>query len=434
MNFLNPRNVALAVMVIAIGFALFTRQELPQDRTDVLKERQIRLAMKLFSADALLFPSEVPENLRKMVRDQLRDQVNHIDSQLQERQIFPIEKFILLRAIGDVPERPAFGREDLLREVDLLYFKGQTIPENSKLFKLGSGDLARLYQQEQISKENAESLRGELQYRARVVATLTNLIVLAGIVVCIAGVVVSFLFFRSIPPVRFFPVLQTIDGEQRRLLLEAAVLYVFIVFPVGVAFGKYASSIFPDKLSYVAVHLTLAFAASVMYYSRSAGVGVLRRLMFPENLDWMKEVGLGILGFAAIFPVAAGALYVITLASPGDAIRFAHPIVFELEQNPIKVFLLAALLVPVIEEVVFRVFLYGFFRKVQRVRFAAFFSAFILAILHPQGAIAVPYLIILGVGLALLREYRPSPIASMTTHACVNGFAVVMGWLLTQLL
>ncbi|HNJ35800.1 MAG TPA: CPBP family intramembrane metalloprotease, partial [Leptospiraceae bacterium] len=161
--------------------------------------------------------------------------------------------------------------------------------------------------------------------------------------------------------------------------------------------------------------------------------GSLRMLAVGQVTDPMKEVAVGVMGFAAIFPPALLALLLTMGSAAQDSVRIAHPISFEIQKNPVLVFILAAVLVPIFEEVIFRCFLYGFFRREQRIRYAAFFSGSIFAILHPQGAIALPYLTILGMGLAVLREYRPSPLASMTAHACVNGTAVILGYAFTAL-
>ncbi|MCE9599740.1 MAG: CPBP family intramembrane metalloprotease [Spirochaetia bacterium] len=427
MNLFSLRNVWLFVMIAAVGFALYSRTEIPAARLEEMQDRQAKFMMKLLASQTLL-SREAAESLKQPMEKQVRDQLAAIEKQNPGRSAFPIEKFILLSALGDKAERPPMGREDLLKDVDKLYFRSEPLGDDSPLFKLGSGDLARLYQEERKDAESAKKLRKELEGNARILEAAMVVFSLGAFGIFALGLVMTYLFFRRIPEVRFFPILQILDDESHRLMLEAAVIYMFLVFPVGLAFGKFAAGYFPDPITYALVHLSLAFAISVIYYIRSAGIGVFRQLLLPAKEDWFKEVVLGFLGFAAIFPPAIFALLLVLSAMSGDAVRVAHPIAFVIAENPIKVFILAAVLVPIFEEVVFRVFLYGYFRKTQRIRFAAFFSASVFAVLHPQGVFALPYLAILGMGLAALREYRNSPIASITAHACVNGFAVVVGW------
>lgn len=433
MNFLNLRNIWLVVMIAAVGFALFHRTELPTARVEEMQERQVKFMMRLLASQALLSRS-APESLKQPLEKQLREQVASVEKQNPGRGTFYVEKFILFTAMGDTMERPAMGRDELLKELDLLYFKSEALGDEAGLFKLGTGDLARLYQAEKKTPEKVTELRKELETSARILEAVMVLFSMGAFGIFALGLVMTYVFFRRIPETRFFSALQVLDEEPHRLMLESAVLYMFLVFPVGLAFGKFAVGWFPDSITYALVHLSLAFLVSVGYFMKNAGIGFARQLILPAGEDWVKEVALGFLGFAAIFPPAVFALILMLMATSGDAVRVAHPVAFVIQDNPIKVFILAAVLVPVFEEIVFRVFLYGYFRKTQRIRFAAFFSASVFAILHPQGVYALPYLAILGMGLALLREYRNSPIASITAHACVNGFAVVVGWMATRFL
>ena len=89
-------------------------------------------------------------------------------------------------------------------------------------------------------------------------------------------------------------------------------------------------------------------------------------------------------------------------------------------------FILAVVIVPIVEEVIFRNFVYGFFRFRFGLGFSAFASGLFFAILHPQGLMAVPALTVLGTGLAILREHRPSILAPIVTHMVVNGFTLTL--------
>ena len=50
--------------------------------------------------------------------------------------------------------------------------------------------------------------------------------------------------------------------------------------------------------------------------------------------------------------------------------------------------------------------------------------AFVFAVVHPQGLVAVPVLGALAVGFALTREWRDSLIPSMVAHALNNGLVM----------
>jgi membrane protease YdiL (CAAX protease family) len=57
-------------------------------------------------------------------------------------------------------------------------------------------------------------------------------------------------------------------------------------------------------------------------------------------------------------------------------------------------------------------------------------SAFIFAVIHPQGWAGVPAIMALAAGFSLLRMWRQSLIAPMTAHALNNGLVCVMMLLL----
>lgn len=90
---------------------------------------------------------------------------------------------------------------------------------------------------------------------------------------------------------------------------------------------------------------------------------------------------------------------------------------------------LAAGFAPLFEELFFRGALWRYLRSRHRFLGSALFSSLIFAALHPQGALAIPALASLGIGFALLREWRDSLIASMTAHSLHNGCLVLLWFL-----
>ena len=432
MSFFQPRNIWLVIMVAAIGVSMYVREESKTPDIEVLKTKQISMMVKMLASQALVV-AKVPGPLTDGVKKQIKDQLGDIETKLPEREIFPVQKFIILSEIGESVSLPDMGNKALIADLKLIYVDRTPAADNSPLFAIAGGDLARLKSLSLNKPKEAEALRADLEARASFMEMVLGGSAFFGLGVFFAGLAVTYWFFRKIPPAVFFESLGLIDPERQRLLLESAVLYVFLVFPVGAAFGKQVAHLFPNATLFALVHLTIAFFASCGYYAINAGQGSLRMLAIGQVTDPMKEVAVGVMGFAAIFPPALLALLLTMGSVAQDSVRIAHPISFEIQKNPVLVFILAAVLVPIFEEVIFRCFLYGFFRREQRIRYAAFFSGSIFAILHPQGAIALPYLTILGMGLAVLREYRPSPLASMTAHACVNGTAVVLGYAFTAL-
>jgi len=115
----------------------------------------------------------------------------------------------------------------------------------------------------------------------------------------------------------------------------------------------------------------------------------------------------------------------------------AHPIVPLLlaskdSNTPLLIALLATVIAPFIEEIMFRGALYSSLRNYFKAPFAIVFSAVLFASIHPQGAIGLIPLTFIGMFLAFLREWRGSLVAPMLAHACVNGGTLLMVTLLMK--
>jgi membrane protease YdiL (CAAX protease family) len=98
----------------------------------------------------------------------------------------------------------------------------------------------------------------------------------------------------------------------------------------------------------------------------------------------------------------------------------------------LQVLLLASVLAPLVEETMFRGFLYRHLRDVSArlggaasVLLSAGVVSFIFAVIHPQGWLGVPVLMTLAFSIAVVREWRRSLVASMTMHALNNTLAVL---------
>ncbi|MFO0881444.1 MAG: type II CAAX endopeptidase family protein [Gemmataceae bacterium] len=99
----------------------------------------------------------------------------------------------------------------------------------------------------------------------------------------------------------------------------------------------------------------------------------------------------------------------------------------------LQVFVVAAVLAPVVEEAMFRGALYrhlrdatGAWRPWISVAVAALASSVLFAAIHPQGWLAVPALTMLALVFALAREWRQSLVPAMVAHAINNGLMTLM--------
>lgn len=148
-----------------------------------------------------------------------------------------------------------------------------------------------------------------------------------------------------------------------------------------------------------------------------------------------REMGAGVLGYLAGMPIfLAGvcltllvALVMGALAGPGGegAPPNAHPIIREVGAGglagAVKLLLLASVWAPIVEELMFRGCFYHHLRGRARPIVAATLVAFVFAVIHPPGIVAVPALMSLAIVFALIREWRGSVIGCMTAHALHNG-------------
>lgn len=90
----------------------------------------------------------------------------------------------------------------------------------------------------------------------------------------------------------------------------------------------------------------------------------------------------------------------------------------------VSAFVVAALIAPVVEELVFRGFFFVGLRERFGVRWAVMISGAVFGAIHLQ-LFAFPVLFLLGILLALLYEQTGSLWSAIIMHFCINSFAVV---------
>jgi membrane protease YdiL (CAAX protease family) len=147
----------------------------------------------------------------------------------------------------------------------------------------------------------------------------------------------------------------------------------------------------------------------------TAGKGVLR------------EIGAGVAGYLAGLVVVVVGFLVTYLLVKGTGVSPEHPLINFLQGNIWHVIGLYALVsgfAPFMEETMFRGALFHHLRRRWGWAITAPIVAFIFAVIHPQGWVAVPVLGSIAIVLAALREWRGSLIAPMVAHAC-NNFVVL---------
>lgn len=145
---------------------------------------------------------------------------------------------------------------------------------------------------------------------------------------------------------------------------------------------------------------------------------------------------MGICGYFAGIPIVMmGFLLTFLLISfTGD--QPTHPVMDQFQGGGtfglILIFLVACVLAPILEEIMFRGVFYHYLRGSNPALIAALLSGVIFAAIHPQGIAAIPVLASIGIVFALIREWRGSLIASMVAHSCNNFFVMSLALLMTS--
>ena len=142
-----------------------------------------------------------------------------------------------------------------------------------------------------------------------------------------------------------------------------------------------------------------------------------------------RELGAGVAGYFATLPVLAAGAVVSLLLQRFSGTDTSHPIVNELGGSgwrTLRLFLLAAVWAPIVEETMFRGALYHHLRGRLPWPAAAGLVALLFAAVHPQGWAAIPVLGAIAFCFAALREWRGSIIAPATAHALNNGAVTLL--------
>lgn len=207
---------------------------------------------------------------------------------------------------------------------------------------------------------------------------------------------------------------------------------------------------FADRLPSVAQPLV---SAAMMLASLAVLVYPLRRGMGWNELR--TSVGLhtgrglftealcGITCYLTAVPLLACGLVLYGIVSyivqqlEGPAPAPSHPVVEMIgSAGAVEVFvllLLASVVAPIVEETMFRGFLYGHLRGTVAPRIraasmivAALVSSVVFAVIHPQGVLFVPALAGLAVGFCIHREIRGSLIAPIVAHGINNAVTLML--------
>lgn len=233
------------------------------------------------------------------------------------------------------------------------------------------------------------------------------------------------------------------------IYLETFALWMVLFLSFSQAAGRLelaGESIYPELAVFILSLGALAWPAmrGVPWSRLRADIGL------TTGKGAVHELSFGLLGYLMALPLMmAGVLFsllivLISLPPPpvaaGESFESvaypSHPImdwILSGDRSFTMIVLLACVVAPIVEEIMFRGLLYRYLRETSCQRglfpsvvFSALFSSFLFAAIHPQGLVLVPVLMGLACGFCLVREWRGSLLSSMAAHGLNNYVALSM--------
>jgi len=150
----------------------------------------------------------------------------------------------------------------------------------------------------------------------------------------------------------------------------------------------------------------------------------------------IREIGAGIAAYVACLPLLGLGISLTLLfqkiaahSSGTPSSPISHPIygMMPAASPPtlVLLFVIAAVLGPLAEEIMFRGSLYRALRGYLGPAISLLLMGFVFAAIHPQGAFAIPSLMAVAISFGLMREWRSSLVAGIVTHGLHNAVLLI---------
>ncbi|MGQ9900897.1 MAG: lysostaphin resistance A-like protein [Fimbriimonadales bacterium] len=157
------------------------------------------------------------------------------------------------------------------------------------------------------------------------------------------------------------------------------------------------------------------------------------------RIEWFRggfwrQMGAAFAGYAAYVPILSVLLIITMRIAPALPAEQTNPIgerAVEMQSvlSWLWLFLQAAVLAPIIEEIVFRGVLFKvLWQRTGRVWLSAFVSGYLFAVIHPQFLGGILPITVLGTILALVYAHTRSLLPCMVIHALNNGLITLLMW------
>ncbi len=298
------------------------------------------------------------------------------------------------------------------------------------------GQLEMLQIEEQLnerfaSQESIENLREE----KRILTTILALGLLLGGLVLFVGCVLTIIFIiLKLKRKEIFKPVRVLEPVRWGIadIFKIAILFFTAFYLVNIlelicrtkTSSRNLLMIFNTSFLDILVFCIIVYFVIIKYRQGWAALGLSMK-------NWLRGVFLGIAGYITILPLFLLIVLLITRVSGYfDYQPPVHPLVniFFKEANPFILggfIVLAALVAPVIEEIVFRGFIYSAVRKRAGVTLAIIVTSALFSLLHMSIFSFLP-IFFLGIVLAYLYEKTGLLISSITLHVIHNSLLISM--------
>lgn len=474
---LKFRILFISFLLLIIILSLFYKKNRTMDlkKIEALNSKKINLIYRIFYFQ-ILISTELPEENQKIIKEQILNQIEILSNELGNYIEAKIQNYIIYNHYQEKNEAIKIEEQKYKEFINILndiyLYKKKDIKLDSELFLLPMGKIAILdyyrYSNEKEFKNYYQKLLKEI-LPLQIVFIIFPIIMFVSFVI---GIFILIRFFSKTPQNFYGNFIRSLSFQKIWIMLEASVIYLFFMIPVNLILSKIFSLEEKEYLLFLIFYTIIVFIFILYYLKSELGIDFIKNLfMFKvysyqkenflenlihkedneqlnekdifqkmENLIFEKkikplspfqEIFYGITGFIVIFPISLLVLF-FSIFITGSEVKLedAHPISFIIPEYFWEVFILATILAPITEEFIFRNLVFGVFRYRFSIFFSGILSGILFASLHPQGYIAFPYLIFLGMSLAFLREFRPGIIAPIITHFFVNFLAISMNYLI----
>jgi membrane protease YdiL (CAAX protease family) len=206
----------------------------------------------------------------------------------------------------------------------------------------------------------------------------------------------------------------------------------FAIYLGGFVFiGRVVQEVLPGVARWGSMTAALGFVILGVFWPRMRGMpaGVWRQCLgLHKGEGFLTEVRHGLQGWVTGLPLLIACVMITSIIVKLTGLNPSHPILEEAGGPDAwwSIPLLAVVWAPITEELTFRGLLFPGLSAFCRARVAALVSAFVFAIIHPQGIAGVPPIMAIALTMATLRVQRGSILAPMAAHALNNGIITAL--------